>query len=160
MCYSVQLDVAGMPERGCDRAHAWASLALDDELSELERALLDAHLARCPSCAHEVTQMRAVARLMRETPFERPSEPVHVARSSYASRSFALRVAIAATLALAAAGLGVVAGTVGGAHAPQAPPTNSDVAILPLDARKDVQGLRVPRTKPVRQDRRENGGVV
>src|SRR3954470_17370046 len=104
-----------MRERGCDRAHAWASLALDEELSELERARLDAHLARCPDCAREVMQMRAVARLMRETPPERPSAPVFVARASHASRHFGVRVAIAATLALAAAGLGVVAGHVGGA---------------------------------------------
>ena len=149
-----------MLDRGCDRAHAWASLALDDELSELERALLDAHLARCPECAREVTQMRAVARVMRATPPERPAEPVFVARSAHAPRHFAVRVAIAATLALAAAGLGVLAGHVGGTKPPAAPTTNSDIAILPADARKDVQGLRVPRNKAVQQDRREQGGVV
>ena len=149
-----------MLEQGCERAHAWASLALDDELSELERALLDAHLARCPSCAREVTQMRAVARLMRETPSERPAEAVFVARSSHAHRPLALRVAIAATLTVVAAGLGVLAGTVGGTQPPSTPATNSDIAILPLDARKDVQGLRVPRNPAVQQDRREQGGVV
>ena len=149
-----------MLERGCDRAHAWASLALDDELSELERALLDTHLARCPECAREVAQTRSVARLMRETPPERPSEPVFVARASHSPRHLAARVAIAATLALAAAGLGVLAGHVGGTKPPAAPTTNSDIAILPADARKDVQGLRVPRNRAVQQDRREQGGVV
>jgi predicted anti-sigma-YlaC factor YlaD len=34
----------------CERARAWASLRADGELSELESALLDAHLARCASC--------------------------------------------------------------------------------------------------------------
>jgi predicted anti-sigma-YlaC factor YlaD len=149
-----------MLEKGCDRAHAWASLELDGELSELERALLDTHLSRCPECAREVTQMRAVARLMRETPPERPSEPVYVARRSHAPRHLALRAAIAATLAVGAAGLGVLAGHVGGTKPPSAPATNSDIAILPIDARKDVQGLRVPRNRAVQQDRREQGGVV
>ena len=35
----------------CERARAWSRCALDGELSELERALLDAHLARCADCA-------------------------------------------------------------------------------------------------------------
>jgi anti-sigma factor RsiW len=34
----------------CDRACFWLSLRLDDELSEIEGALLDAHLARCAGC--------------------------------------------------------------------------------------------------------------
>src|SRR5215831_16267257 len=35
----------------CDRARQAASLRLDGELSQLERALLDRHLERCPDCA-------------------------------------------------------------------------------------------------------------
>lgn len=34
----------------CARARFWVSLRVDDELSELEGALLDAHLARCGDC--------------------------------------------------------------------------------------------------------------
>src|SRR5438105_4563752 len=34
----------------CDRAREWVSLLLDDELSEFENALLDAHLAGCADC--------------------------------------------------------------------------------------------------------------
>jgi anti-sigma factor RsiW len=36
--------------RLCSRARFWASLRLDDQLSELEAAMLDAHLRSCPSC--------------------------------------------------------------------------------------------------------------
>ena len=36
--------------RLCSRARFWVSLRLDDQLSELESALLGAHLAGCPSC--------------------------------------------------------------------------------------------------------------
>ena len=35
----------------CARARFWVSLRIDDELSELEDALLDAHLADCADCA-------------------------------------------------------------------------------------------------------------
>jgi len=35
----------------CDRARQAVSLRLDGELSQLERAVLDRHLERCPSCA-------------------------------------------------------------------------------------------------------------
>jgi Putative zinc-finger len=42
------MDVAG--GQLCARARFWASLRVDEELSELEGALLDAHLARCDDC--------------------------------------------------------------------------------------------------------------
>ena len=35
----------------CARARFWASLRVDGELSELEGALLDAHLGRCADCS-------------------------------------------------------------------------------------------------------------
>jgi hypothetical protein len=38
------------PGQLCSRARFWASLRVDGELSELERALLDAHLGRCVNC--------------------------------------------------------------------------------------------------------------
>jgi predicted anti-sigma-YlaC factor YlaD len=34
----------------CARARFWVSLRIDGELSQLEGALLDAHLVRCPDC--------------------------------------------------------------------------------------------------------------
>jgi hypothetical protein len=42
------MDVAG--GQLCARARFWVSLRVDDELSELEGALLDAHLVRCADC--------------------------------------------------------------------------------------------------------------
>ena len=35
----------------CDRARQAVSLRLDGELSQIERALLDRHIERCPDCA-------------------------------------------------------------------------------------------------------------
>lgn len=34
----------------CARTRFWVSLRIDGELSQLEGALLDAHLGRCPEC--------------------------------------------------------------------------------------------------------------
>lgn len=40
----------GVSRQPCERARQWASLRADGELSELESALLDAHLACCDAC--------------------------------------------------------------------------------------------------------------
>src|SRR3954454_17246769 len=46
----------------CERARLWASLRADGELSELEGALLDAHLARCAECRSVAGGVGALAR--------------------------------------------------------------------------------------------------
>ena len=45
----------------CERARQWASLRLDGELSELENALLDAHLGRCQACSGFVREAESIA---------------------------------------------------------------------------------------------------
>src|SRR5215211_2881455 len=71
----------GFPSRtwACDRARHAVSLRLDDELSQLERALLDRHLDRCPACADFAAdtatlthQLRAAALIRLERPIELP----------------------------------------------------------------------------------------
>jgi hypothetical protein len=52
----------------CARARFWASLRADDELSELEGALLDAHVARCADCAEFLAGTAAVTRALRAQP--------------------------------------------------------------------------------------------
>jgi anti-sigma factor RsiW len=54
----------------------WASLQLDGELSELERALLDAHVARCDACAVYVREVGAATRGLRAAELERPAHPI------------------------------------------------------------------------------------
>ena len=89
----------------CARARFWASLRLDGELSELEGALLDAHLARCPECAAYTAGSEASITALRETPLE-PAKPVvvHVPRP----RRGALAFVTAAALIGAAAILGAL----------------------------------------------------
>jgi predicted anti-sigma-YlaC factor YlaD len=100
------------PSKGqlCDRARQWASLRLDGELSELESALLDAHLARCGSCNAFAREADGIALALRAVAMERLEEPLVVAIPPRAPRVRALQIAIAATLVLVAAVLGSVLG--------------------------------------------------
>jgi anti-sigma factor RsiW len=55
----------------CERARFWASLRLDGELSELEGALLDAHVARCAGCHAVVEGFGASTTALRSATLER-----------------------------------------------------------------------------------------
>jgi predicted anti-sigma-YlaC factor YlaD len=90
----------------CDRARAWAALAPDGELSELERKLLGSHLDRCAACANFAVEVAAIAEELRAAslqPLARPvSVPVWRRRQAYAR----LRaVGAAAAVALIALGI-------------------------------------------------------
>ena len=146
-------------DRGCSRALAWASLELDGELSQLESVLLERHLERCAGCALHVSEMRTLATTLRTAALETPSAPVFVARSRRSrSGALAAKVAIAAALALAAGGLGVFAGSLGGD--PAAPdPQEPELVFLTPDDRRD---MRTPREledppRPVRPGPRLGG---
>jgi anti-sigma factor RsiW len=102
----------------CERARAWVSLALDGELSELERRLLEAHVSRCADCAAFGAQVEALVTELRSA----PPEPVPCAVRDNAWRrrpvAPAMRVVsrVAAATAAAAAGLAMFtlgAGSVG-----------------------------------------------
>jgi hypothetical protein len=54
--------------RACDQARALVSLRLDDELSELEQALLDAHLGACAACTSFAADVEAVTTQLRRAP--------------------------------------------------------------------------------------------
>jgi predicted anti-sigma-YlaC factor YlaD len=90
----------------CDRARAWAALAPDGELSELERKLLGSHLDRCDACADFAVRVAAVAAELRAAslqPLPRPiSLPVWRRRHVYAR---VRTVGAAAAVALMALGL-------------------------------------------------------
>ena len=62
----------------CERARSWISLRVDDELSEFECALLDAHLARCSHCAEFAEDVDSMTVALRAEPLELLSRPVSV----------------------------------------------------------------------------------
>jgi anti-sigma factor RsiW len=54
--------------KACERAGQWISLRLDGELSELEGATLERHLARCPACNATAAELTGITRLLRSAP--------------------------------------------------------------------------------------------
>ena len=94
----------------CARARFWASLRLDGELSELESALLDAHLARCAACSAVAREFAASTDDLRARPLERVA-PVTVRHARSPRRVF-VGVAIAAVVAVGVLLGGLVRGQV------------------------------------------------
>jgi anti-sigma factor RsiW len=84
----------------------WASLRLDGELSELESALLDAHLGRCAECAAAAAAFGVASTTLR-------AEPLADVRLALPRRGGSMRTFVAATAAtllvtVALAGAGFV----------------------------------------------------
>jgi predicted anti-sigma-YlaC factor YlaD len=91
----------------CDRARQLASARLDGEISELEGALLDAHLARCASCSSFALDCSDITGALRAAALVRPEAPVGVALPHRGTRRVRLLQTAAATaLVLVAAALG------------------------------------------------------
>jgi predicted anti-sigma-YlaC factor YlaD len=104
--------------RTCDRAREWVSLRLDSELSELEHALLDAHLERCADCAAYAAGVETVTHGIRGAKTERLRHPIVLPlrrRFAFAARALQAGTATAAVLA-ASVGLGTLFGSVGSQH--------------------------------------------
>jgi predicted anti-sigma-YlaC factor YlaD len=120
----------------CDRARAWVSMRLDDEISELEEALLDAHLRRCAACSEFEASVRGAVFTLRAQPLEQVKHPVVIiGRRRLPMR----RSAIASVAAVAAAVVGVT--TVLSTQAPQSPSTQTP-AQLTSSATPDDQDLK------------------
>src|SRR3954451_12245633 len=91
----------------CDRARQLASARLDGELSELEGALLDAHVARCVSCSSFALDVSGIAGALRAAAVERPERTAVVPLPDHPPRRVRLlQTAAAAALVLVAAALG------------------------------------------------------
>lgn len=94
----------------CDRARSWASLRTDGELSELESALLDAHLQRCASCTAFAREAERVAAALRAARLERPA-PLQL--GGLRGRRTGIRVVQVAAAALVVVGAGLAAAVSG-----------------------------------------------
>lgn len=110
------------PSAVCERVRAQVSLALDGELSQLERAMVAAHLGRCPACRAYEAGVAAATRLLRQAPLERLQRPVSVRRPRQVLPA-RVQAGVAALI------VGVAAFGIAGQLAPQ--PTR---APLPLEA--------------------------
>jgi predicted anti-sigma-YlaC factor YlaD len=86
-----------IPSNTCDRFRELHSASLDGELSELDHARLQAHLAACAGCGAYAGAAEAASRLVRHTPLEQPSFPVIVpGRRLAVARKFQAGAAAAA----------------------------------------------------------------
>lgn len=68
------------PSMVCDRVRAQISAGLDDELSQLERAMIASHVERCAACREYEAGLTAVTGMLRSTPLEPIERPIAVRR--------------------------------------------------------------------------------
>lgn len=87
----------------CSRSRFWASLHMDGELSELEGALLDAHVARCADCAAFLLATEASTLALRSQP-QAVYDPVEVIAHRSPGRILVSSAAAAAVVAAALLG--------------------------------------------------------
>jgi anti-sigma factor RsiW len=125
--------MAGEGTDRCARAHEWASLRADGELSELERLLLRRHLSRCEPCRRFAEQLMMTTQVLRDTPVERPSRSVTPQVRPARTRRVRYRVAAAGALVAVAAATGGIVGSIvadgGSGTTPTGP--SPDIALRP-----------------------------
>ena len=101
----------------CERARSWASLRADGELSDLESALLDAHLGRCSSCRTFARDAEEIAVALRTARLEAPAPFVLRPRQARRAALRALQVAAAVAVVVTAGVIAAVSGPSGGTAA-------------------------------------------
>jgi anti-sigma factor RsiW len=121
------------------RARESVSGRLDGELSELERAWLDAHLSACAECSAYADSVAAFTRELRTAPLEQPDAEIALP-SRRRARGFGLQSA-AAVIAILAVGSGssFALGRMLGSHG--APAVRGAVSVA------DVTSLRADSTE-------------
>jgi len=90
-----------LPSTDCERLRGSVSASLDGELSEVEGAMIEAHLAWCPACRAFAAEAAETARLLRETPPEQLNFPVVLPRRRLAVARKLQVAAVAAAIAVA-----------------------------------------------------------
>jgi predicted anti-sigma-YlaC factor YlaD len=89
----------------CDRVRSQISLELDGELSQLERAMVAAHVVRCGDCRAFRSGSTAVTRELRAAPLEQPPPSVLVRRPRRISSIARFQAGVAAAMAFAIVGV-------------------------------------------------------
>jgi hypothetical protein len=127
----------------CDRARQWASLRMDDELSELESLMLDRHVAECRACREWLVGVEATTSLLRSGPLVAPELRFEVRprRLPFVARTRLVAIAAAFALAVAASVLGVLLSR------PGAPATDPSPQLSFL--RRQAPDLQQPQRRPV-----------
>jgi hypothetical protein len=95
----------------CNRTRQHVSLRLDTEVSELEEALVAAHLRRCAACSAFAVDLEALTETLRAAPLAEPSVRFQLPR-----RPARFGVARAGTAAAATITAAIAVGGVVGLH--------------------------------------------
>jgi hypothetical protein len=90
----------------CSDTRLLVSISLDCGLSELEHAMLHAHLSRCEPCAAYALEAAAFTQKLREAPLEPLPFPIVMPRRRGAGQRL-IRVGATAAAAVAAIGVGL-----------------------------------------------------
>lgn len=86
------------PSDECARAREWVSLRLDDQLSDFEEVLLEAHLARCAECRSVAVSVVGLTTALRSAPLDEPAftfQPPRRTRGRTALRAVSAAAAVA-----------------------------------------------------------------
>jgi hypothetical protein len=113
-----------MSQFNCARARSLVSLQLDDELSELEDALLDAHLAACSACREFKLSAEDFTVALRGAPLD-PFQVVVVMPRRGQARRHATRLVVGAAAAVAVVS---ISGVIDTSNSPRAvPPSHASL---------------------------------
>jgi predicted anti-sigma-YlaC factor YlaD len=93
----------------CESAREQLSLQLDQELHELDRARLDAHLERCAACRSVGAELAAMTTTLREAPLEEVRFQLSIPRRRFVSVR-ALQAGAAAAAVALVAGISAISG--------------------------------------------------
>jgi anti-sigma factor RsiW len=129
----------------CERARSWAALAPDGELSELERKLLDSHLARCGACSAFAVEVAALAAELRAASLQPLPRPVALP-VWHRRRAWAGVRTVSAAAAVAVMALGI---------ASRAPLSSGDRESIRLPRVVDFSGGDQAEMQRLRSQRRE-----
>lgn len=88
----------------CERVRSQVSLEVDGELSQLERAMLAAHVVRCADCRAYRSDVRAFTHALRAAVLE-PAPPISVRRYRRSTAATRFQAGIAAAMAFAVVGV-------------------------------------------------------
>jgi predicted anti-sigma-YlaC factor YlaD len=146
--------LTSVPPTDCMLARESASARLDNELSELESARLDAHLRGCAECLAYAEEIGAIAVRLRAAPLERPGQQVVLPRRRVLSgaRMQAAVAAAAVAVVAAVAGSAFTLGNVLGVHStPVEAGATGGAELLSLRADSTTQHLlaMLPQLEPV-----------
>ena len=142
-----------VPPTECMLACESASARLDNELSELENARLDAHLRGCAECRAYVAEIGAIAVRLRGAALQRPSVGVVLPRRRRVSgaRMQAAVAAAAVAVVAAVAGSSFTLGHVLRGHGSPAEAGTGTAELLSLRSDATTQHLlaMLPQLEPV-----------